>query len=147
MTTRYIQLVQQTFEMILPQADTYALLFYERFFALEPEVRPLFPDDMAAQRQKLMETLALLVRGLDQPEKLIEYLQELGQRHEGYRVRPPHYAAMNQALVATLADCLGERFTAELRQAWEESLAIMAAIMQGEPIPATVNELFLEKMG
>ncbi|MCB8986527.1 MAG: hypothetical protein H6661_02110 [Ardenticatenaceae bacterium] len=89
MTTRYIQLVQQTFEMILPQADTYALLFYERFFALEPEVRPLFPDDMAAQRQKLMETLALLVRGLDQPEKLIEYLQELGQRHEGYRFWAP----------------------------------------------------------
>ena len=46
--------------MILPLADTYALLFYERFFALEPEVRPLFPDDMAAQRQKLMETLALI---------------------------------------------------------------------------------------
>jgi len=146
MTTRHIQLVQQTFEMILPLADTVAFLFYERFFAMQPEVRAFFPDDMTAHRQKLMATLAMLVRGLEQPAELVAYLRTLGQRHEGYHVQPAHYAGMNQALVITLADCLGERFTPEMRQAWKESLAILAAIMQGDPLPASANALFLGEM-
>lgn len=133
MKTRQIQLVQQTFEMILPIADTAAFFFYERFFAAEPSIRSLFPDDLTIQRGKFVETLSLLVRGLDQPEELMEYLRELGARHQGYHVRPAHYAAMNQAIVDTLAECLGERFTPEMQAAWEESLAVLAAIMLGEP--------------
>jgi len=146
MTTRQIHLVQKTFEMILPIADTVAFLFYEHFFTLAPSVRPMFPTDMAAQRIKLVETLMLMVRGLDRPAELVAYLGELGERHRGYHVRPAHYAAMNQAIVDTLAECLGERFTPEMRTAWEESLAALAAVMQGGPESASTRDFLAWEM-
>lgn len=137
MNKRHIQLVKQTFEMILPIADTIAFLFYERFFTLEPGARPLFPADMAAQRAKFLETMVILVRGLDQPEALVGFVRDLGLHHEEHGVQPIHYAAMNRAIVETLADCLGPRFTPEMRAAWENALVVMAAVMQGQPLPAS----------
>jgi hypothetical protein len=58
MTTSETQLVQRMFEMIVPLADTFALIFYERLFFLAPQVRPLFQTKMSLQREKLMTMLA-----------------------------------------------------------------------------------------
>lgn len=125
-----VQVVQRSFEMILPMADTFAAMFYDRFFTAEPEARPLFNSDMAVQREKVIEMLALAVHSLDNPEPLQQDLQDLGKRHVKYRVESRHYAIMNDAILGALADCLGEQFTDEMRAAWEEALVSLAETMK-----------------
>ena len=41
--------------------DIIASLFYDRLFAVAPEVRRLFPDDMDGQKRKLMALLATCI--------------------------------------------------------------------------------------
>ncbi len=129
MTPQEIQLVKRTFEMVLPLADTFALIFYDRFFFLEPEIRSLFRTDMALQREKLITMLALIVRGLDQPENFVEELKQMGLRHASYRVEPEHYLVMIQAIVWSLNESLGEMVTEEVFAAWEKALNIISDIM------------------
>ena len=120
-----VQLVQRTFEMILPIADTFVAMFYDRFFAVAPDARRLFSTDMAVQREKVIDMLAMAVRSLDDPDALENELSDLGDRHIEYRVDTQYYQTMNQAIIGALQDCLGERLTPEMVVAWEKALQFM----------------------
>nr|WP_287082227.1 globin domain-containing protein [Methylobacterium sp.] len=58
--------------------DAVADLFYGRLFDIAPQVRSLFPDDMTAQKRKLVAMLALAVSNLDKPEALVATVRDLG---------------------------------------------------------------------
>ena len=72
MTSEHKQIVQNTWEQIAPIADTAAELFYGRLFKLDPMLRQLFAStNMEAQGKKLMEMLAMAVKGLDNLDQLV----------------------------------------------------------------------------
>jgi hemoglobin-like flavoprotein len=129
-TPDHIQIVQETFEMIAPSAETAAALFYQRLFTLDPALRPLFKGDARTQGQKLMSTLALVVRGLGRPEQIVPAARHLGERHASYGVRPAHYRTVGEALLWTLAQGLGASFTDEVKAAWEAAYTLLAELMQ-----------------
>jgi nitric oxide dioxygenase len=129
LTPTEIKSIQQTFEMIMPIADTFALIFYDRFFYLEPAVRPLFKIDMTLQREKLMSMMAFIIRGLDKPELFTPELKEMGLRHASYGVNPDHYPILKDAIILALEVSLGEKVTDEIRVAWEKALLMASDIM------------------
>lgn len=129
LTSTEIQSVKRTFEMVVPLADTFTLIFYDRLFYLEPEVRPLFRVEMSLQREKLMAMLALIVRGVDQPDLFMEEVKQMGLRHASYRVEPEHYAILVEAVVWALNESLGGLVTAETFAAWKKVLTTVSDIM------------------
>ena len=123
-------LVQQSFAQIAPVADDAAALFYRRLFQLDPQLRMMFPGDMAGQRKKLMQMLTAAVKGLDHLEQLVPVVQELGRRHAGYGVTDAQYGIVAQALLWTLEKALGRAFTGEMREAWTNVYMLLATTMQ-----------------
>jgi hemoglobin-like flavoprotein len=77
-----------------------------------------------------MQTLTVAVRGLYRLDELTPALEALGRRHVGYHVQDAHYATVGQALLWTLEQGLGAVFTPEVRDAWEETYALVASVMQ-----------------
>ena len=73
-----------------------------------------------------MGTLRDVVGALDQLERVLPVLRELGRRHAAYGVRPEHYATVGQALIWTLEQGLGAAFTRETRRAWIDTYAGLA---------------------
>lgn len=130
MTPIQIALVQASWGQVLPIADAAAHIFYERLFDLDPSLRRLFRNDMAEQRRKLMEMLAVTVSGLSRLDELLPVLRELGRGHAGYGVRNEHYATVGTALLWTLEQGLGEAFTPELREAWGAVYGVIATTMK-----------------
>jgi hemoglobin-like flavoprotein len=130
MTLKQKQLVQSSFGMVAPIAETAADLFYDRLFALDPKLRPLFKGDMKEQKKKLMQMLAAAVRGLDDLDALVPVVRDLGARHGGYGVKDEHYDTVAEALLWTLEKGLGVAFTPETKQAWVEVYGILAATMK-----------------
>lgn len=55
MTSEQINLVQDRFRNVTPNLDEIADLFYGRLFDLEPQLRPLFPEDMGGQKKKFTQ--------------------------------------------------------------------------------------------
>lgn len=131
MTPDQIALVQTSFAKVAPISDQAAAIFYEKLFALNPDLRGLFKSDLSEQGRKLMATLGVVVKGLDAPENILPVAGELAKRHVSYGVRPEHYALVGEALLITLNIGLGDDFTHETRDAWAAAYGIVSDHMIG----------------
>jgi hemoglobin-like flavoprotein len=129
-TPEQVALVRASFAQVLPIADAAAALFYDRLFALDPSLRPLFRGDLRAQGRALMGMLRVAVNGLDRLDQIVPAVQALGRRHAGYGVRDEHYATVGAALLWTLERGLGAAFTPETRAAWAAAYTLLATVMQ-----------------
>jgi hemoglobin-like flavoprotein len=85
---------------------------------------------MQEQGRKLMAMLQMVVGGLRRPDELAPIVQRLGVRHRGYGVRDAHYATVGAALLWTLEQGLGARFTPEVQAAWTSAYTLLANIMR-----------------
>lgn len=130
MTPDQITAVKQSFAQVVPIADAAAKLFYDRLFALDPTLRPLFKSDMSAQGRLLMTMIGTAVGSLDRLEAIVPAVQALGRRHAGYGVAEPHYDTVGAALLWTLEQGLGPAFTPDVRGAWTEAYGVLAGTMK-----------------
>jgi hemoglobin-like flavoprotein len=130
MTPQQITLIQQSWAEVVPITDTAAGLFYQRLFALDPEVRPLFKGDMREQGQKLMKMLGLVVNSLGRLDELVPAAQDMARRHVGYGVKPAHYDTVGAALLWTLEQGLGSKFTDEVKAAWASAYGVLSQVMK-----------------
>lgn len=146
MTPRQVALVPRSWAMVQPIADKAAEPFYMRLFSLEPSVRRLFRGDMAEQGKKLMSMISVAVNSLARLESIAPAVQALGRRHAGYGVQKHHYTVVEAALIWTLAQGLGEKFTGETEEAWRTAYRVLANTMQsntaqGERIGAALKPI------
>lgn len=129
MNSEQIHLVQSSFNDVRPIAPAAAALFYQQLFTLDPALRPMFKGDMAHQGRMLMSMLSAAVNGLTNLEKLVPVVRELGARHVGYGVRHAHYDTVGSALLWTLEQGLGHKFTPEVKVAWTKAYALLSTTM------------------
>jgi hemoglobin-like flavoprotein len=135
-------IVQRSWRLVVPIAETAADLFYRRLFELKPEYRALFGEDMSAQKRKLVRMLAFIVRSLDwrdeqwredvdPAEDLLLVVLALGRRHKDlYKIPTESYAVVGEALIWTLEHGLGDAFTPATREVWLKLYTSLASTMQ-----------------
>ncbi|MFK8022464.1 MAG: globin family protein [Ilumatobacter sp.] len=129
MTDKQIELVQTSYAQVEPIAEQAAALFYGRLFDIAPEVRSMFGDDMDEQGRKLMATLGLVVRGLNDLDSIVPAAKRLGERHVDYGVTDDQYPIVGEALLWTLAAGLGDAFTDEVAAAWAGAYGLLSGVM------------------
>lgn len=130
MTPEQVSMVQDSFKKVVPIADTAADLFYDRLFAIAPDVRSMFPADLREQKKKLIAMLATAVTNLHQVDTILPAVQSLGKRHVAYGVTAQHYEPVGIALLWTLEQGLGPDFTPPLKAAWTEAYTTLAGAMK-----------------
>lgn len=131
MEQKDIELVQTSFEKVVPIASKAAEIFYGILFEMDPNLKPLFANsNMQDQGNKLMSTLTVVVRSLKTPEKIIPAAQELAKKHVKYGVKAEDYTTVGNALLQTLKKGLGAEFTPEVRAAWIEAYKLISRTMK-----------------
>jgi len=130
MTPQQIQAVQKSFVLLEPVAEPAMMMFYDRLFEMDPMMRHLFRSSREEQAKKLAQVLAMVVKSLDRPEKILGAVKDLGRRHAGYGVTEGHYATVGAALLWTLEQGLGEAFTSEVKDGWAGAYGLLAGVMQ-----------------
>ena len=144
MDSKTIELVQGTFEQVVPIADKAAEIFYGKLFEKDPSLKPMFKGDMAVQGNKLMTMIGAAVNGLNDLDALIPVVQNLGKGHIGYGVQDSHYDTVGASLLETLDAGLGDAFTPEVKDAWTEVYTVLATTMKDaaneEPIEKGLTE-------
>ncbi len=130
MTPEQVSEIRVSFSKVAPIAEQAAALFYGRLFEIAPEVQPLFKaSDMKEQGRKLMGTLAVVVKGLDDLPTLMPAVEALARKHVGYGVSAAHYAPVGAALLWTLEQGLGEGFTPTVKDAWTTAYGALSGAM------------------
>ena len=132
MTPEQVKLVQQSFSKVVPISQQSATIFYDRLFETAPQVRSLFPSDMAEQRGKLMATLTAVVGGLANLPSILPTASALAKRHVSYGARAEHYPVVGAALLWTLEKGLGESWTPDVANAWKAAYGTLSAFMISE---------------
>lgn len=131
MTPERRQLVTESWKALAPNGPQVGAIFYRRLFEIDPSLRPLFKDAILDEQiRKLTTMLDLIVHWLDLPEKLVPVLKQLGARHQGYGVQDEHYAKVGTALMGTLEEGLGDKFTPDVRNAWSEAFLLISSLMR-----------------
>jgi NAD(P)H-flavin reductase/hemoglobin-like flavoprotein len=123
------RLVKESFSHVEPVADKATAYFYGRLFAGNPHLRGLFPPSMDLQRERLFRALTRVVWSLDSPDGMAAYLGRLGRDHRKYGVVAEHYAAIGDALVATVRRFAAEVWTEEVEAAWTAAYAAASKMM------------------
>jgi len=128
--------------------------FYKHMFQLVPEARKLFP--MTFQRHfgeeglfqlnfaqaverppapvlehftRVLEAIGTAVAGLQNKERLVPQLNALGYRHATLGLEEKYFRVGNAALMLTLHEALGSRFTTSLEESWTLVYGFMSANM------------------
>jgi hemoglobin-like flavoprotein len=136
------QAIKSSWRLVTPILDTAVELFYRRLFELRPDLRSLFPSDMAGQHKKLGATLGFVVKSLDWPleewaadqdpeSDLFLVVLALGRRHRFlYSVADEHYDPVGAALMWALDQGLGQAFTTVTRDAWGKAYQLLSTTMK-----------------
>ena len=130
LTATQIAVLRQSFAVVEAQADIAALVFYRHLFTLDPSLQALFHTSIELQGRKLMEALEFTMATLENPKELVPVLEAMGRRHVTYGTKPEHYATVTQAMMQTLEETLGKKFTPPTAAAWEQALGFVCAAMQ-----------------
>jgi hemoglobin-like flavoprotein len=129
MTPKQIELVENSWDLVLLKAKDAGMIFYSRLFAVAPELRPLFKESPEVQAQKLVSLITFAVHKLNTISEIENDVKSLGKRHKNYNVRPEHYAVVAEALLWTLEKTLKERWNEEMKEAWVTVYTLLSSTM------------------
>ncbi|KAB1905011.1 globin [Micromonospora sp. AMSO1212t] len=121
--------LKQSWSLVAAHGDQVPLYFYSTLFLAHPETRQMFPTNMAGQRDRLVAALGHVVSHVDQVDRLVGFLRDLGADHRKFAVRAEHYPAVGEALLATLRHFCGEAWTDELAADWTAAYGLVAQVM------------------
>ncbi|MEL6382336.1 MAG: globin family protein [Cyanobacteria bacterium J06626_18] len=129
-TALQVELLEQSFEKVKPQANAFAGSFYENLFADYPAAKPLFANtNVTEQSKKLLASLVFVVENLKKPDALTEALKGLGARHVKYGALPEHYPLVGNTLLKTFEQYLGNDWTPATKQAWVDAYGVITEVM------------------
>jgi hemoglobin-like flavoprotein len=124
------KLIQSTYLIIKAQSDEFATSFYQILFDKYPQVRPLFAKtDMKKQRDKLIESLDLVLVNVNNSDAFTSILKDLGKRHVKYGAVLTDYPLVGDALLQALEKHLGEDWNPDVKQAWTLAYQTIADMM------------------
>jgi NAD(P)H-flavin reductase len=126
-------LVRTTFKAVAANEsgpENLARSFYAILFTEHPHIRDLFPAALTAQRDRLVKAISYVIDQLEEPDKLLPFLAQLGRDHRKYGVTAEHYAAVGQSLtIALRANAGTELWTEDVDRAWDEAIGLIAGTM------------------
>ena len=124
---------QVSFWLLEPVADAAMTYFYAQLFAMDTEIRAMFPAAMDVQRRRFFAALGRIAacsgRARQDRDRLVPYLRELGRAHRKFGVRERHYEVFRRALLATLQRFAAPRWNETAKHAWEMAFNHAATIM------------------
>jgi NAD(P)H-flavin reductase/hemoglobin-like flavoprotein len=121
--------IRSSFALIEPRAPQVAAWFYEHFFAQNPRYRKLFTGDPVAQQRRLFQAVARIIADFDDLDDFLPYLRRLALRHRKFGLRPAHYQAFGESMLATVREFAGPAWTDLTRVAWEAGFGLVASVM------------------
>jgi hemoglobin-like flavoprotein len=131
MTPKQIELVENSWDLILHDTKNAGMIFYARLFEIAPELKPLFKESPEAQAQKLESLITFAVHKLNTLDEIVNDVKSLGKRHKKYNVKPEHYGIVAEALLWTLEKALQEKWNKEMKDAWVAVYTVLSTTMIG----------------
>ncbi len=118
-----------------PQAGSDELIrrLYNRWFALDAQVRDLFPPELDHQRAAFGQAMHWVFGEFvaQRAQSPVAFLAQLGRDHRKYGVTQQHYDSMRRAWYAEMRSHLIDEWTADVDDAAVQAINLITGIMSG----------------
>lgn len=122
------QLLADSLALVADRGADLIATFYGLLFRRRPDLRPLFPEDMSVQQEKLLGAVVTLAQRFDPDNDdamdwLDQQLTAMGRAHTRFAPQPGplEYGVVGDALLTTLADFAGSAWTQQYADAWRRA--------------------------
>ncbi|UWQ79228.1 globin [Leisingera sp. S132] len=122
-------LIRKSIENEKMDLDAFVPAFYAKFFAACPDLRDLFPEDLALQEEKLLASLTHIAEALENSERLNAILKQQGEKHRKLEVSDDHFHGFIDSFTGALSETLGPDWNPRTQKAWAGFLTEVAAKM------------------
>ena len=95
------QLIINSWKSLSIDYKNVAHTFYDKLFNIDPDLLPLFTNDIQVQEIKFMDSLDYLLKRMDNIEESTKKMKKLGLKHKGYGTKKKHYKVFCEALLYT----------------------------------------------
>ncbi|MEV0945396.1 globin domain-containing protein [Rhodococcus sp. NPDC049939] len=117
-------------------------LFFSSLFAEHPDFRVLFPPALDKLGPRVFQALKFVIDNLDDEERVMGFLAQLGRDHRKYGVDERHYSAAAGSLLEAVQGSFTQAiWTPSLTTAWTEFIDLMldtmATAAAEDDLPAT----------
>lgn len=129
-TTAQLELVRQTYAILESDVSGVMEPFKEQLFAVNSNLSNLFADEMADERQSLMQIISNAVEEGRDLGELVPALKGMGVWHEDSSVSSDEINSIGEALVRALEDGLGDVFSSDVREAWIAVFGMISETMK-----------------
>mmetsp|Transcript_44014 Transcript_44014/g.71628 ORF Transcript_44014/g.71628 Transcript_44014/m.71628 type:complete len:372 (+) Transcript_44014:218-1333(+) len=133
LTRKQKDLLRESWALLMEKSTEHGRAFYKSVMHTCPAAKALFRHvNMNNQAQMTFSALDTAISHLldDDESSLAAFLVSLGRRHVRFGVTVDHFSAIFQSFLGTFERALGERYTPDMRQMWEEVLGIISKQMQ-----------------
>lgn len=122
--------LEQSYKHLSPNFKRIFSHFYAELFTRHPEYKTLFSNvDIAKQETKMIHTIEVVIMSLRKPDQLLEVIKALGERHQGYGVKPEYYNSLTTTLLHVMKTFAANSWTAEVEDAWTATFQAINSIM------------------
>jgi hemoglobin-like flavoprotein len=136
MSPEQIASIRRSFALVGDRRELVAARFFDHLIESDPSLALRLPADRGVHAGLLGEALAVAVGALDDVDRLLVVLRELGAVHAAHDVRWSEYQAGRTALLLALSDVLGSELSVADAAAWALAYNLLVEAMQqaGEPV-------------
>ncbi|UEA57368.1 globin domain-containing protein [Gordonia otitidis] len=114
--------------------DMFTRGVFTRLFALDPDLRDLFPAHMTHLREAffgVIDHTLEVIPADDGHTELVEILAQLGRDHRKFGVLPAHYPLMCRALIGEFRELLDGYWDDETEQTVTQAMMLTTGVMRG----------------
>lgn len=124
-----IAAIRRGYAAIEPNHEAFARKFQRKLSESRPELAARYLEAKGAHENDFIDTLTLVIGGLDEPAEIAPIVEDLGRRHVKFGGAPADHRVVGDALLWTLERGLGEDWTPGAKDAWVALYRAMASTM------------------
>lgn len=127
-----IELIREDWEALAGRRSEFANRFYVEFFRRFPEYRDLFPAELDAQMERMIEMFSTIARFADHPDLIQPYLLQIGFAHRRFGIRLSDAENFRNVFIGALGEVLGDGWDDSHDSAWRHAFDDMLIPMFDE---------------
>ena len=123
-----VVLIQQSWETVRTVGADPMELFLFHLVHKMPAMRSLMPGRIEHCAQQVLVAITGIVESLENVDRLVPMAREMGQRLAAQGVDTSHYQTARESFLLTLEWYLGDKYTADMEQAWHWAWQALSSI-------------------
>lgn len=129
MTENTKNIIKATAPVLKERKDEITETMYKILFEKYPETKVLFKDATDDQAKKLANAIYAYASNIDQLQNLQKGLETMVATHVKTNIQAKHYPMVQDALLTSIKQTLGDACTSEVEEAWSTAYEFLANIL------------------